>query len=90
MLDDSKFKKASDEVMIRTLQKTVKEREAAVGSAVFSQIINELKKSSVDTEEVAKLEQEINSATDKNKALANVLNKGGRVATAIADIIKKI
>ena len=88
MLDNSIFNKASDSAMLSALLKTVKERESAIGVAVFSEIINKLKESSVSENEILAIEKEINFATDKNIAIANVLNKGGNVAIAIIDIIK--
>ncbi len=89
-LDDSIFDRASEKAMNKALAQTLKERVDAMGIDTYSLIMEQLKQSIIDTEEVAALEQEVNEATDKNAVILNVLNKGGAMAKALNEAIKNI
>jgi len=53
-------------------------------------VIAELKNSGANKDEVNKLCQEIQTATDKNKAVQNFVHKSENVCQAMADIIGRI
>ena len=89
-LDDSIFDRASEKAMNKALAQTLKERVDAMGIDTYSLIMEQLKQSIIDTEEVAALEQEVNEATDKNAVILNALNKGGAMAKALNEAIKNI
>lgn len=88
-LDDSIFKQASTQAMQTALDQTVKDRLRIMKDADFVDILEMLKHTSVDKAEITELKSVIDQATDKNKALLCVLEKGGALAKAVIDIIKK-
>lgn len=55
-----------------------------------SQLISELKKTTIKSSEIEPLIQQITTATNKNKVILDVVNKGGNLANAVIDIVKKI
>lgn len=88
-LDDSIFKQASTQAMQTALDQTVKDRLRIMKDADFVDILEKLKKTSVDKAEITELKSVIDQATDKNEALLSVLEKGGTLAKTVIDIIKK-
>lgn len=54
-----------------------------------SQLISELKKTTIQSSEIEQLIQQISTATNKNKVILNVVDKGGNLANAIVDIVTK-
>lgn len=88
-LDDSIFKQASTQAMQTALDQTVKDRLRIMKDADFVDILEKLKQTSVDKAEITVLKSVIDQATDKNEALLSVLEKGGALAKAVIDIIKK-
>lgn len=87
-LDDAMFNQASKQAMQKAFAETAEERFKAMGSSAFSRILDELKKSAVDKDLIAKFESDINAASDKNQAILNVINKGGGIADALLRILK--
>lgn len=83
------FNQASEESLQAALVKTATERLKASGQSIFPKIIEDLRKHCVDKTEIDKLEAEINSATDKNKTIFNVIKKGGAIADCILNFLKK-
>ncbi|MHB1106208.1 MAG: hypothetical protein ACYCZ2_07585 [Lutibacter sp.] len=55
----------------------------------LSQIISELKKTTIQSSEIEPLIQQISTATNKNKIILDVVNKGGNLANAIIAIVTK-
>lgn len=88
-LDDSILKQASAQAMLIALDETVKDRLRIMKDADFMGILEMLKQTSVDKAEITQLKLVIDQATDKNKALLCVLEKGGALAKTVIDIIKK-
>lgn len=88
-LDDSIFKQASTQAMQTALDQTVKDRLRIMKDADFVDILEKLKKTSVDKAEITELKSVIDQATDKNEALLSVLEKGGALAKTVIDIIKR-
>lgn len=88
-LDDSIFKQASTQAMQTALDQTVKDRLRIMKDADFVDILEKLKQTSVDKAEITELKSVIDQATDKNETLLCVLEKGGALAKAVIDIIKK-
>jgi hypothetical protein len=60
-----------------------------LSSDKVSQLISELKKSTVQSSEIEPLIQQITTATNKNKVLLDVVNKGGNLANTVIDIVAK-
>jgi predicted NAD/FAD-binding protein len=86
--DDAVFNRASDQAMQEALAQTTEQRLKAMGSTGYSQIIAQLKSSSVDKTLVAALETEVNSSTNKNQVIIDVVRKGGVIAKAIGQILR--
>jgi hypothetical protein len=59
-------------------------------SKKISQLILELKKTTIKSSEVELLAQKITKATNKNKVILDVVNKGGNLAKEVIDIVTKI
>lgn len=87
--DDNIFKQASTQAMQTALDETVKDRLRIMKDADFEDVIERLKMTSVDDEEITQMKLVIDQATDKNKALLCVLEKGDVLAKTVIDIIKK-
>lgn len=88
-LDDNIFKQASTQAMQTALDQTVKDRLRIMNDADFNAVLEKLEKTSVNQSEITQLKFVIDQATDKNKALLCVLEKGGVLAKTVIDIIKK-
>ncbi len=61
----------------------------ALTSDKISLLVTELKKTTVSSSEIESLMQDITKATDKNRVLLNVVDKGGELAAAIIKIVTK-
>lgn len=88
-LDDNIFKQASTQAMQAALDQTVKDRLRVMKEADFDDVLEKLGKTSVKKSEIIQLKSVIDQATDKNKALLCVLEKGSVLAKTVIDIIKK-
>jgi hypothetical protein len=85
--DDAIFNKASDEAMAQAKLKTAEQRLKLMGPGMYEQIISKLREDCANSAIVTQLEKEVNSSTDKNQTILNVMQKSGDVAKAIMGIL---
>lgn len=68
----------------------LQDKIANFSKSEMSNIMAALKESAVDSIKVEQLEKEMALATNKNKILLNVINKGEVVGKALVEIISKL
>ena len=86
-LDD--LRKASSNAAQRT-DKILEAKITNLTTENISQLILELKATAVSAEEIEIINKQITAATDKNKKILDILDKGGDVAKVIIGILGKI
>ena len=86
-LDD--LRKASSNAAQRT-DKILEAKITNLTTENISQLILELKATVVSAEEIEIINKQITAATDKNKKILDILDKGGDVAKVIIGILGKI
>lgn len=88
-VDLNKLRKASENAADKVNKNYAEEIIGLVDFSNFSKIINELKKTSVDSKEIEKLRKEIENADNKNAVLLRVLKSGTTLANVLISIIQK-
>ncbi len=86
-LDD--LRKASSNAAQRT-DKILEAKITNLTTENISQLILELKATAVSAEEIEIINKQITAATDKNKKILDIVDKGGDVAKVIIGILGKI
>tara|TARA_B100000809_G_scaffold228675_1_gene241837 strand:+ start:1953 stop:2225 length:273 start_codon:yes stop_codon:yes gene_type:complete len=86
-LDD--LRKASSNAAQRT-DKILEAKITNLTTENISQLILELKATVVSAEEIEIINKQITAATDKNKKILDIVDKGGDVAKVIIGILGKI
>ncbi len=89
MTDINDLRKAGEKARQET-NASLKAQMDAFKTDKVEKIIFELKTSGIPHSEIDPLINEISAATDKNKVLMAVIDKGGKLGEAVIGIVKKI
>lgn len=67
-----------------------KQKIPALNTIQVQQLIDDLQKECVDPLTISALQSAIDDATERNKLITDLVNKGGAVGKCVADIVAKI